>query len=158
MRSYFRGGCLSVVSSCGLLYLQWFCSWRMWFHSKKGVCEWEREGGGVILQGVYIFGYSYKRTNWKSLAPISQTNLSQCPALSPLSYLSLITGLVETFAKVRFHKTTWAFAQLRQNNRLILLFLVGNHTNTLFKVFLFLKIVTCNDFLFSHVHVDMRII
>jgi len=39
-------------------------------------------------------------------APISQTNLSQCPALSPLSCLSLITGLVENFAKVRFHKTT----------------------------------------------------
>ena len=39
-------------------------------------------------------------------APISQTNLSQCPAMSPLSYLSLITGSVEAFAKVRFHKTT----------------------------------------------------
>ena len=34
-------------------------------------------------------------------APISQTNLSQCPPLSPLSYLSLITGSVEAFAKVR---------------------------------------------------------
>ena len=39
-------------------------------------------------------------------APISQTNLSQCPPLSPLSYLSLITGSVEAFAIVRFHKTT----------------------------------------------------
>jgi len=52
------------------------------------------------------------------LAPISQTSLSQCSTLNPVSWLSLTTGSVENVAEVRFHQATKAFAQSNLHNLL----------------------------------------